>query len=111
MRRQIHLPRSIAELKRENAHVYNIYTAQLGFYEALRRGELFRLFQIPETDANGIGIIDTIWDYINVNFFRVLTRFTTNAIFATYPDSYDDTFWSVFEDAVGYNSSQGLAYS
>ena len=108
MRRQIHLPRSIAELKRENAHVYNIYTAQLGFYEALRRGELFRLFQIPETDANGIGIIDTIWDYINVNLFRILTRFTTNAIFATYPDSYDDTFWSVFEDAVGYNSSQGL---
>ena len=104
--REIRLPRTVEELKRDSGvYLYNAYTASLAYYEALRRGEMTRLFEIKATEANGLDIIADIHDYIGVNLFRTLTRFTTNALFAQYPDSYDSMFWKQFERSAGFNSS------
>ena len=107
--REIRLPRTVEELKRDSGvYLYNSYTASLAYYEALLRGEMTRLFEIKATEANGLDIIENIHDYIGVNLFRTLTRFTTNALFAQYPDAYDSMFWKQFERSAGFNSSQGM---
>ena len=107
--REIRLPRTVEELKRESGiYLYNSDTAALAYYEALRRGEMTRLFELKPTEANGLDIIEDIHDYVGVNLFRTLTRFTTNALFAQYPDAYDSMFWKQFERSAGFNSSQGM---
>ena len=102
----MYLP-SVADLK-AGAKIWDNRTYLLAFYEGLRQGELFRLMLMPKTEANGLDIIENLGDWVYINYFRRLTRFIVNATFNEYPKAYNYKFWQAWEDAVRYESSQGL---
>ena len=94
--------------------------AQQAAFHSIYAGDMAPLFKDTPTDVNGLALIENKNDIIDINFFRVTTEFTVNALFseppvgiplALVPYLSSATRWASITGVGVLVSEPGLVYS